>query len=67
MKPKAIKKFETNISENRIQQNLEIYRDLAQSLGATDSKIISTDDIIIDERVRERRSPGKSLGVEFIF
>jgi predicted metal-binding protein len=33
---------------------LESYRELAQSLGATDSKIIRTDDVIIDERVRAR-------------
>jgi len=37
-----------------LQADLERYRHMALELGATDSKIITTDKIIVDERVRAK-------------
>jgi predicted metal-binding protein len=49
-----IKEFRTEVSEEQLAQDLEKYRQMALSLGATDAKIISADAIIIDPRVRAR-------------
>ena len=40
------------ISEEEVLSDLERYREMALSLGAADAKIITTDQIIIDVRVR---------------
>ena len=47
-----VRRFVVNRSERETLDDLERYRELALSLGATDAKIIGTQDIIIDPRVR---------------
>ena len=42
------------IPDEVIQQDLERYRQRALELGATDAKVITTDMILIDERVRAK-------------
>lgn len=42
------------VPEEMLQQDLEKYRQRAIELGATDAKIITTDMILIDERVRAK-------------
>ena len=42
------------IPASKIKQDLERYRKMAIALGAEDATIVSTDDIIIDERVRAK-------------
>ena len=44
-------KFLEKISEEKLQQDLEKYRQRAIELGATDAKIITMDKVVIDERV----------------
>ncbi|MFC1993383.1 DUF2284 domain-containing protein [Chloroflexota bacterium] len=43
--------IEREVSEERLQRNLEKYKQRAIKLGATDAKIINMSDVIIDERV----------------
>ena len=45
------KKIVEKVAEDQIRADLDKYRNRALELGATDAKIISTDDVIIDERV----------------
>jgi len=45
------RKILERVPEDQLQQDLEKYRQRAIELGATDAKIITTDKVIIDERV----------------
>ena len=47
-----IRKIVESVPDDVLQQDLAGYRQRAIELGATDAKIITTDKIIIDERVR---------------
>jgi predicted metal-binding protein len=49
-----VRKIVENIPEDLIKEDLEKYRKRALELGATDAKIITSDDIVIDERVRAK-------------
>jgi len=51
---REIREFRAEVSEEGLAKDLEKYRKMAIDLGATDAKIISANDIIIDERVRAR-------------
>ncbi|MFC1913141.1 DUF2284 domain-containing protein, partial [Chloroflexota bacterium] len=42
------------VPEDRLQEDLEKYRRRAIELGATDTRIIPADSLIIDERVRAK-------------
>jgi predicted metal-binding protein len=53
------RKIVANIPMETLQADLERFRQKALELGATDSKIITTDKIIIDERVRSKCSNPK--------
>jgi|ETNmetMinimDraft_11_1059920.scaffolds.fasta_scaffold156830_1 predicted metal-binding protein len=46
-----VRKIEEKVPDELLQQDLEKYRQRAIELGATDAKIITTDMILIDERV----------------
>ncbi len=46
-----IRKILTEIPENQLRLDLEKYRRHAVELGATDAKVITTDQIVLDERV----------------
>lgn len=46
-----VDKIKAEVQEDLLQNDLEKYRQRAIELGATDAKIITTDDVIIDERV----------------
>ncbi|MFC1907745.1 DUF2284 domain-containing protein [Chloroflexota bacterium] len=47
-------KIRNTISESELQQDLQKYRTRAIALGATDAKIITTDMVMIDERVQAK-------------
>lgn len=47
-----IRKILADIPEERVQKDLQRYKDKAIRLGATDAKVITTDQIVIDDRVR---------------
>lgn len=47
-----IRKILASIPEKRVLEDLQKYKDLALALGATDAKVITTNEIIIDDRVR---------------
>ena len=44
-------KIIAKIPQDQLQKDLEKYRQRAVEMGATDAKVIGTDDIVIDERV----------------
>ena len=46
-----VRKIMKEIPEEQLKQDMERYRERAIELGATDAKVITTDDVIIDERV----------------
>ena len=46
-----VRKIVERVPEEMLQQDLEKYRQRAVELGATDAKIITTDMVVIDERV----------------
>ena len=48
------RKILKDIPISRIEQDLERYRNMAIEIGASDAVIISSHDIIIDERVRAK-------------
>ncbi|MFQ5996270.1 MAG: DUF2284 domain-containing protein [Dehalococcoidales bacterium] len=48
------RKIVEKVPEEQLQQDLEKYRQRALELGATDAKIITTDEVVIDERVRAK-------------
>ena len=47
-----VRKILVSVPDEVLQKDLEKYRQRAIELGATDAKIITTDKILIDERVR---------------
>lgn len=47
-----VRKITVPINEEQLHEDLEKYRLKAIELGATDAKIITTDTVVIDERVR---------------
>ena len=49
-----VRKIVEAVPEDLLQQDLEKYRRRAIELGATDAKIITTDMVLIDERVRAK-------------
>ncbi|MDP2932328.1 MAG: DUF2284 domain-containing protein [Chloroflexota bacterium] len=48
------RKVMEKVPEDMLEQDLEKYRQKAIELGATDAKVITTDMIVIDERVRAK-------------
>jgi len=49
-----VRKILEKVSDEMLQQDLEKYRQRALELGATDAKVIITDMILIDDRVRAK-------------
>lgn len=49
-----VRKIVEKVPDEQLQQDLEKYRQRALEFGATDAKIITTDMILIDERVRAK-------------
>ncbi|MFC1995606.1 DUF2284 domain-containing protein [Chloroflexota bacterium] len=49
-----VRKIIEKIPDEQLHKDLEKYRQLAIELGATDAKIITTDMVLIDERVRAK-------------
>ncbi|MFC2069546.1 DUF2284 domain-containing protein, partial [Chloroflexota bacterium] len=49
-----VRKIMGNVPEKILQKDLEKYRQKAIKVGATDAKIITTDMVLIDERVRAK-------------
>jgi predicted metal-binding protein len=50
----VVRKIAEDVPEEVLQQDLEKYRKKAIELGATDARIITTDMIVVDERVRAK-------------
>jgi len=50
----VVRKIVERVPDEVLQQDLEKYRQRVLELGATDAKIITTDMIVIDERVRAK-------------
>jgi predicted metal-binding protein len=50
----VIQKIVEEIPEDKLQADLEMFRKQALDLGAADAKIITSDQVIIDERVRAK-------------
>jgi predicted metal-binding protein len=50
----VVRKIVEAVPEDLLQQDLERYRRRAIELGATDAKIITTDMVLVDERVRAK-------------
>jgi predicted metal-binding protein len=46
-----VRKISIQVREDLLQKDLERYRQRAMELGSTDARVITTDDVIIDERV----------------
>lgn len=46
------RKIVERVPEGQLQEDLERYRRLALELGATDARVITTDMVVVDERVR---------------
>ncbi len=49
-----INKIAEKIPDKQLNKDLDRYKQQAIDLGATDAKIITTDNVIIDERVRAK-------------
>lgn len=49
-----VRKVVERVSDEQLQSDLEKYRKRALKLGATDAKIITSDMVLIDERVRTK-------------
>ncbi len=49
-----VRKIVESITEDRLQEDLQRYKEKALELGATNARIITSDDVIIDERVRAK-------------
>ncbi len=47
-----IRKIETDVKKEQLEQDLEKYRKMALESGAADARIISSEDVLIDERAR---------------
>ncbi len=52
----AIPRPVTNVDEQQIQEDLKRYQAMASELGASDARIIGTDCLVIQERVRAKCS-----------
>jgi len=50
----VVRKIVERVSDEQLQEDLGKYRQRALELGATDAKIITTDNVVIDERVRAK-------------
>lgn len=48
---KRVRKIKIEIPKKQLMEDLERYRALCLEMGALDAKIISTDEVVIDERV----------------
>jgi predicted metal-binding protein len=48
---RKVEKVTVDMNENRLQEDLEKYRQKALEMGATQAVIIRTEDIVVDERV----------------
>ena len=46
-----VRKIVERVPDEQLQKDLEKYRQRALELGATDAKVITTDNVVIDERV----------------
>ena len=49
-----VRKIVEKVPDELLQQDLEKYRQRAMELGTTDAKIVTTDMVVIDERVRAK-------------
>jgi predicted metal-binding protein len=49
-----VRKVVEHVPEEQLKKDLENYRQRSRELGATDAKIITMDQVIIDERVRAK-------------
>lgn len=49
-----VRKIVERVPDEQLQKDMEEYRQRALELGATDAKIITTDMVLIDERVRAK-------------
>jgi len=49
-----VRKIVARVPDEQLQNDLEKYRQRALELGATDAKVITTDMVVIDERVRAK-------------
>ena len=56
------RKIVERVPEEQLQEDLEKYRQRALELGATDAKIITTDNVVIDERVLAKCTYPKCRG-----
>ena len=54
MSGEVVRRIVTKVTDEQLQKDLEKYRERAIELGVTDAKIITTDMILIDERVRAK-------------
>ena len=54
VKTPMVRKIVEKVPDEMLQQDLEKYRQRALELGATDAKVITTDMVVIDERVRAK-------------
>jgi predicted metal-binding protein len=51
---RVIRRFTPDITDKQLHADLERYGKLALELGATDTRVITTDMVLIDERVRAK-------------
>jgi predicted metal-binding protein len=49
-----VRKVSAQVPEGQLQEDLRKYRELALALGATDAKIIASEQVPVDERVRAK-------------
>jgi len=54
MERPMVRKILAEVPQEQLLKDLERYRQLALDMGATDARIITTDQVIIDERVRAK-------------
>ena len=52
--PRQVRKIRESIPEDRLMADGARYQQLASNLGATDTRLIRSDSILIDERVRAK-------------
>jgi len=57
-----VRKITEKVPEAQLQKDLQKYKQRSLGLGATDARVITTDDIIIDERVLAKCSYPKCPG-----
>ena len=56
------RKIMEKVPKDQLQKELEKYRQRALELGATDARVITTDDVVIDERVLAKCAYPKCVG-----